>query len=168
MAEKLFFFFNDPQHFVVLLLLFFKISPQSKRNFFDAIVNSHNLRQHYSYWIYNTSATVAGEIDESTLTPSLPEGRPLLSRLRESRGGRLCLDLGIMAGGKTWPRLWALRRPMRRRPSIKRLRVQPRSRSYIHPGSWWMTISHGFLIISKEAKGKQWVSSNTGMFSLFW
>lgn len=98
----------------------------------------------------------------SSLPPSLPEGRPLLSRLRESRSGRLCLDLGMMAGGKTWPWLWALSRLRRRRPSIKRLRVQPRSLSYIHSGSWWMTISHGFLIISKEAKGKRWGSSNTG------
>lgn len=89
----------------------------------------------------------------------LPEGRPLLSRPRESRRGCLRLDLGMMAGGETWPRLWALRRPRRRRPSIKCLRVQPRSGSYIHPGSWWMTISYGFLIISKEAKGKKEVQT---------
>lgn len=97
--------------------------------------------------------------------PFPPWRRPLLSKLRDSRRGCLCLDLVMMSGGKTWLRLWALRRPRRRRPSIKYLRVQPRSHSYIHPSSWWMTVSHGFLIISKEAKGEQWASSNTGTFS---
>lgn len=166
MAVKLFFFVNEPQHFSILLYYYYNFSFHPSPEKFSST----------SSWIQRIDVngthiefTTLGRqclvklLRAPALPPFLPEGCPLLSGLRESRGGRLCLDLGMMAGGKTWPRLWALRRPKRRRPSIKRLRVQPRSRSYIQPSSWWMTISHGFLIISKEAKGKQWVSSNSSV-----
>lgn len=62
------------------ILAFFRviiaIFSQSIRICSDVIVNSDNLRQHYSYWIYNAGAIVAGEIDDSTLTTSLPPWRP--------------------------------------------------------------------------------------------